>query len=120
MTIQAHGDRNGIVEAVEIYRPLDRATRVVYDGISIFGDYADAVKLELARRLRLEVINDGSTVVAPDAFLALGKSLSESGYFDSVVVAAPGYYDEIALPPEPEFPATPPRESQMDGQEDLF
>ncbi|MCX4389164.1 hypothetical protein OG777_19845 [Micromonospora peucetia] len=108
------------MEAVEIYRPLDQVTRVVYDGISIFGDRADAVEFELARRLRLEVINDGSTVVAPDAFLAFGKSLSESGYFDSVVVAAPGYYDDIALPPEPEFPATPPRESQLEGQEGLF
>lgn len=101
MTVQAHDDGAGKVEAVEVYRPTDPTVHVVYGGISVFGAPADRVQAELAARLDLVMIDDGSTLVAPDLFLALGRSLSvygdpvATGFFESVVVAAPGYYDDL-------------------------
>lgn len=101
MSIEAHDDGAGRVEAVEIYRPDDPAVQVLYQGISIFGESASVVEERLARHLRLEVIDDGLTVVAPEAFLAFGKSMSvygdevQSGFFESVVVAEPGYYGDL-------------------------
>jgi len=126
MTIQAHDDGTGTVEAVEIYRPSDPTVRVVYSGISIFSDPAEVVENGLVRYLRIDVIDDGSTVVAPDAFLAFGKSLSvygdavESGFFEWVVVAAPGYYDEPIEPRTSEPRAGLPIDQQVSGQEQLF
>jgi hypothetical protein len=101
MTIQAHGDSAGKVEAVEIYRPAETGVRVLFGDISIFEDPAEIVESRLAGQLMLQVIDDGLTVVAPDAFLALGKSTSvygddpASGFFESVVVAEPGYYGDL-------------------------
>jgi hypothetical protein len=98
MTIQAHSDDAGMVEAIEVYRPSDDSVDVVYNGVSVFAQPIDVVEESLARILRLEVVDEGMTVVAPDLFLAFGKSLSvyaqevDSGYFESVVVARPGYY----------------------------
>ncbi|GGQ44302.1 hypothetical protein [Couchioplanes azureus] len=101
MTIQAHGDDAGRVEAVEIYRPTEPGVRVLYGDISIFEEPAEIVEGRLAGRLPLQVIDDGLTVVAPETFMALGKSTSvygddsESGFFESVVVARPGYYEDL-------------------------
>lgn len=101
MTIQAHVDEVGTVEAVEIYRPRSPGVRVLFAGISIFDDPSAVVENRLAAHLALQIIDDGLTVVAPSAFLAFGKSESVygddsgSGFFESVVVAKPGYYDDL-------------------------
>lgn len=126
MTIHAHGDESGNVEAVEIYRPADSAVRILYEGTSIFGDRSDLIEERLSGRVRIEVINDGTTVVAPDLFLALSRSESVGGEgttggpFESVVVAAPGYYDDLDDPPVLNPAVKSPGEEQVDGQERLF
>ncbi|WP_146017401.1 hypothetical protein [Verrucosispora sp. ts21] len=126
MTIQAHADGVGMVEAVEIYRPNDPTVRVLYGDISVFGDRCDVVEERLRSRVRIEIINDGATVVAPDLFLALGRDESVSGegaageFFESVVVAAPGYYDDLDDPSVTGPAPNSPEGEQAGGQESLF
>ncbi|GAA2500705.1 hypothetical protein [Winogradskya humida] len=126
LTIRAHEDGAGRVDAVEVYRPSDPSLNVIYKGVSIFGDGAERVEAALARHLRLETVDDRLTVVAPDAFLALGKSLSvygnaiDSGFFESVVVAAPGYYDDVKQSQSPVVCGGPVAAPDPDGQGALF
>lgn len=99
LTISLSPDRDGRVKAIELYRP-ERDVTVLFGDISVFGTSADVVIRRLSDVTRLEVEDDGAYVVAPDLLLALGRPFRsdsadepEGWYFESVLVAAPGYYD---------------------------
>ncbi|GAB2974772.1 hypothetical protein [Saccharothrix stipae] len=99
LTISLSPDREGRVRAVELYRP-ERGVTILFGDIAVFDTPADEVIQRLSGVARLEVEDGGLHVVAPDLLLALGRPFRSDGaeepegwYFESVLVAAPGYYD---------------------------
>ncbi|MFD8721994.1 hypothetical protein ACFV2H_29365 [Streptomyces sp. NPDC059629] len=97
MSISLDFDSRGIVRAVEVFRP-ERGVEVVFGGISVFQEPAESVIERLAGSFRLEIEDGGLNVAAPDVFIGFWRSLlpmgsddEEGRYFESVLVAAPGY-----------------------------
>ena len=127
MSIQIAPDGVGGLRSVEIYRPL-KDVRVLCRGISVFETPADELIRVLSAEVRLEIEDGGLAVIAPDLLLAFGRDVlsneADGRYFDWMLVAKPGYYDEY----EPEvWPSgklddsmvTDPSEVD-DGQGSLF
>lgn len=90
------GDR---VRSIEIYRP-ERGVNIWFRDLSIFNVPVDEVIHFLNQITAIDIEDDGRTVIAPDLLLSLGRSVLPEGpqdeygrYFESVLVAAPGYYD---------------------------
>ena len=99
MSIGLEQDRNRNVRSVEVYRP-SREFDVVFRGFSIFGRTATEVIRELSKSTRVEIEDEGLRVVAPDLLISLWRAVlpedecDEDGrYFESVLVALPGYYE---------------------------
>jgi hypothetical protein len=99
LSISLDFDHRGVVRAVEVFRP-EGDVQVLFQGISVFEQPADEVIARLADRYRTEIEDDGLNVTAPDVFIGFWRSVrpmgpdDESGrFFDSVLIAAPGYGD---------------------------
>lgn len=97
MSISVHPER-GRVKAIEVFRPEEGDT-VTYQGISVFELPAEQVIREMADLQRLDIVREGLLVVAPDLLLAFSRPHlpqspdDEDGrYFESALLAAPGYY----------------------------
>jgi hypothetical protein len=98
MSISIGVDRDRNVQSIEIYRPMVDFD-VLYNGISIFGSPAEDVIQLLSARTTLELEDGGLQATAPELFMALSRNTLPEGpddedgrYFESVLVAAPGYY----------------------------
>jgi hypothetical protein len=99
--VSAYFDANDRAIAIELGRPTDPAISVTYDGIDIFRTPAVDVVAMLRRTTTVLEKDDGCSFTAPDLLLALWRPFApyepddEDGrYFQSVLVAEPGYYDE--------------------------
>ncbi|WP_141205823.1 hypothetical protein [Streptomyces griseorubiginosus] len=99
LSISLDFDHRGVVRAVELFRP-ERDVQVLFQGISVFEQSADDVIAGLADRHRTTVEDDGLNITAPDVFIGFWRSVRPVGlddengrFFDSVLVAAPGYGD---------------------------
>ncbi|WP_131831697.1 hypothetical protein [Pseudofrankia asymbiotica] len=99
MSIGIYPER-GRVKAVEIFRPEENGDTIIFREMEVLALPAEQVISSLASLTRLDFVNGGLTVVAPELLLAFGRSsVSETSeneverFFDSVLVAAPGYYD---------------------------
>ncbi|MBB6170221.1 hypothetical protein HNR23_000281 [Nocardiopsis mwathae] len=99
MSIALEPGRDGRVKSIEIYRPT-RNINVLYRGISIFGESASDVIRKLAQITRLKIEDDGLGVLAHELLMSLGRAVLPEGpddpdgrYFESVLIAAPGYYE---------------------------
>jgi hypothetical protein len=103
-TIFAYVDDGGRVEAIELASPghgIAGGDQVVFDDVDLFIDEADVViaKLE-AKGVELTEGDDTCTTTAPDVLLGLwrdGDPSDETGrplYFESALIARPGYYDQ--------------------------
>lgn len=99
LSIELGPDGSGRVKAIEVYRPGPEVD-VLYRDIPLFSLPAVEVVRRLAELVRVVEEDDGLSYVAPDLLLSLGRNIipedehDEDGrYFDSVLVAAPGYYD---------------------------
>lgn len=103
-TIFVYVDDNGCVDAVEISSPghgVASEDQVVFDGVDLFMDEADVVISNLRDKgIRLTEGENGYTTTAPDVALGLwrdGEPSDESTglplYFESALIARPGYYD---------------------------
>jgi len=95
----------GLVDAVEIYRP-SRDVTVLFGDIPVFDLPADEVIRRLKAVTTIDIQDEGLTVVAPALLLAFGRSIApedpadpDGRYFESVLVAAPGYYNGPAEVP---------------------
>lgn len=95
----------GVVTAVMVSRPEADDDTVHYRGVDVFGRSAREVVGELSRLTTVHPGElDDASFVAPDLLLALWRPFAadddpaaEQGYyFNSVVVARPGYYDSPA------------------------
>ena len=98
LSIFVYFDGADAVEAIELGRPQG-SDLVSFRGIDIFGTPADALVEMLRQHAVVEIEEDGHSVTAPDLLLALWRSVvpelddDQNGrYFESVLVAAPGYY----------------------------
>jgi hypothetical protein len=99
MSIAVDSGPDGRVRSIEIYRPT-RGVEVRFRDISIFEVPADEVIVRLGQVATVEVQDDGLRVIAPDLLISLWRSVLPEGpwdedgrYFESILVAAPGYYD---------------------------
>lgn len=98
MSISIGVDRNQNVESIEIYRPMSDFT-VTYQGVNIFESAAEDVIQTLSARTVVEVEDDGLQATAPELLMAFSRDTLPDGpddedgrYFESVLIAAPGYY----------------------------
>jgi len=87
------------VEAIEFGRPQSGGDVILYGDVDIFGTPAEELLQRLGEHDRIEVLEQGRSVTAPDLLLALWRPAlpehpeDEDGrYFESVLIARPGYY----------------------------
>jgi hypothetical protein len=99
MSIAVEAAPAGRVRSVEIYRPME-GVDVRLRNISIFGESADEVIRRLREIVALQIEDDGLRVVAPSLLISLWRGTLPEGsddedgrYFESVLIAEPGYYD---------------------------
>ena len=97
LSISIDFDSLGVVRAIEVFRP-ERDVQVVFRGVNLFTETADAVIAQLSEMFHLEIEDGGLNITAPSVFIGLWRSVlpEESGgdegqHFESVVIAAPGY-----------------------------
>jgi hypothetical protein len=125
LSLSVGRDRQGQVKAVEVYRP-EREVSVFFRDIAVFDLPAEEVVSRLQAVTRIEVQDGGRTILAPDLLLCLWRpSLPDDPedydgqFFETVLVAAPGYYEETE-PRISEVPAETARVREISGQEGLF
>lgn len=99
LAVFVYFDDADVVTAVELGRP-DDGEPVVFGDIHVFDTPADEVVEQLRRLTAVEVDDDGRSVTAAGLLLALWRPTvpesaedDEGRYFESVLVARPGYYD---------------------------
>ncbi|MGW0394257.1 hypothetical protein ACWDYJ_25895 [Streptomyces sp. NPDC003042] len=97
LSISVDFDSRGVVRAIELFRP-EGDVQVTFLGISLFEESADVVISRLSERFRLEIEDEGLNVAAPDVFIGLWRRTlpeisggDDGRYFESVLIAAPGY-----------------------------
>ncbi|HSE68317.1 MAG TPA: hypothetical protein VLB12_15115 [Gemmatimonadales bacterium] len=100
LSIFVYFDPEDFVEAIEFGRPRSGEDVILYRDVDIFGTEADELIQRLSEYDRIEVSEQGRSVTAPDVLLALWRPVlpehpeDEDGrYFESVLIARPGYYD---------------------------
>ncbi len=100
MSIELEPAPGGTVGAIQVYRPYG-PVRIEYRGIDLLGVPAARVVEQLAELTELEEDEGGRSYVAPSLLMSLWRPFVEDEnpdeeqghYFQSVLVARPGYYD---------------------------
>ena len=99
VTVFVYFDDADTVEAVELARP-DDGESITFRDIDVFATPADEVIEALGQFAEVEVTESGHAATAPSLHLAFWRSTvpespedEEGRYFESVLVAAPGYGD---------------------------
>ncbi|MEV6270895.1 hypothetical protein AB0L64_27280 [Kribbella sp. NPDC051936] len=99
--LSAYFDADDRAEAIELGRPTDPGVTVTYGGLDIFRTPATDLVEALRRTTRVLEEENGHSYTAPDLLLALwrpttpeGRDDAEGNYFESVLIAEPGYYDK--------------------------
>ncbi|WP_460068207.1 hypothetical protein [Streptomyces sp. YKOK-I1] len=97
LSISLDFDSRGVVRAIELFKP-EEDVQVIFRELSLFEEPADVVISRLSEMVRIEIEGEGLNVVAPDVFIGLWRSVTpedsggeEGRYFESVLIAAPGY-----------------------------
>jgi hypothetical protein len=95
-------DADNHLEAIEFGRPDGQDDTVAYDGLDVFTTPAADLITQLRQRATVhqEQEEDGHSFIAPSLLLSLWRSGAPEGpddredrFFDSVLIARPGYYD---------------------------
>lgn len=100
MSIELEPAPGGAVGAIQVYRPYG-PVRIEYRGIDLLGTPAARVVEQLTEITELEEDEGRRSYVAPSLLLSLWRPFVEDEnpdevqghYFQSVLVAQPGYYD---------------------------
>lgn len=97
LSISLDFDSIGVVRAIELFRS-EGDVQITLRGLSLFEEPADVVIARLSEMFRLEIEDEGLNVMAPDVFIGLWRSVTpeessgeEGRYFESVLIATPGY-----------------------------
>ncbi|HEX6393441.1 MAG TPA: hypothetical protein VFZ97_08365 [Acidimicrobiales bacterium] len=101
VTIFVYSDSAGMADAIEFARPTDPTTdQVTFGGVNLFAEPADTVVELLTRAgVRLHAEEGGRAYTAPDLLISFWRDGGPEGpdglpvYWESVLVARPGYYD---------------------------
>ncbi|APA94845.1 hypothetical protein [Nocardia seriolae] len=102
LDIFAHFNPDGLLSAIEIWRPenIYGDTVVKFEGIDMFRETADSILAELQSRGYRIDDDDPYYPTFPDLTLGFNREGSDdadvnglSPYFESVLIAASGYYD---------------------------
>lgn len=103
LSIFVYFDAADVVEAIEFGRPQG-SDLVSFLGIDIFGTPADTLVEKLREHTSVDIDEDGHSATAPDLLLALWRAVvpeddndPDGRYFESVLIARPGYYEEAAV-----------------------
>ena len=108
--IAAYVDADDLVEAIEFGRPDGNGDTVSYAGIDVFTTPAADLITQLRQRTTIDVEEeeDGHAFTAPSLLLSLWRPVTpqspddqEGRFFESVLIARPGYYDQPAEPGGP-------------------
>ena len=103
-------DADDHVEAIEFGRPDSTDDSVAYDGLDVFATPAADLIRQLRQRTAIDVEEeeDGHAFTAPSLLLSLWRPVTpespedqEGRFFESVLIARPGYYDQLAEPTAP-------------------
>lgn len=93
-------DTDDKVEAIEVARPDTDDDVVLHAGVDVFATPADDLVERLGADGVVEIEEEGRSATAVDLLLALWRPVLPEGqdgpdgrFFESVLVAAPGYYD---------------------------
>jgi len=97
--ISALFDPDGHLEAIELGRPEATDDIVTYDGLDMFTTPAEDIIAQLQHCGAVHEEEDGHAFIAPGLCLSLWRSTpespddQESRFFESILIARPGYYD---------------------------
>lgn len=93
------------MEAVELGRPDGTDDAITYDGLEVFTTPAADLITQLRQRTTVHQEEDASAFSAPSLLLSLRRLITpqsphdqEGRFFDSVLIAQPGYYDQPGGP----------------------
>lgn len=100
LVVRCHLDKPGAIEAIEFGRPNNPVDIVCYQGIDVFGTPADELVTMMRARTRVVEEEHGYAFIAPDLLLSCWRATTpkdaedlDGRFFDSVLLARPGYYD---------------------------
>lgn len=100
LSLFVYFDGDDRVDAIEIGRPDGDEDSVHLGGLDVFTTPAEDLVEPLRGEHRVDVEDGGRSIVLPDLLIALwrrflpeGPTDPEGRFFESVLVAAPGYYD---------------------------
>ena len=101
LVIRCHVDRAGRLDAIEFGRPTEPGDVVRYAGIDVFGTPAEEFVAALRTRTPVVEEDHGYAYVAPELLLSCWRASTpkdpedtEGRWFDSVLIARPGYYNQ--------------------------
>ncbi|MEU4351731.1 hypothetical protein [Streptomyces sp. NPDC023838] len=99
LSIHTHLDSHRLVNAIEVFKP-HHGVSVTLEGIDLFGASAEIVVERLGRFTEIAEEEEGCSIIAPSLLVALWRPFvaesehdEEGYYFQSVLLARPGYYD---------------------------
>lgn len=96
-------DANDRLEAIEFGRPESKDDAVTYDGLDVFTTPTAGLITQLRQHCTVHEEEDGHAFTAPGLLLSLWRPVTqrspddqEGRFFESVLIAPPGYYDRPA------------------------
>jgi hypothetical protein len=106
--ISTYFDVDDRLEAIEFATPHDPGDAVTYDGRDVFTTPAADLVAHLRRHTTISQEENGHAFTAYDLLLSFWRQVTpdspdheEGRFFDSVLIAQPGYYDNPAKPGRP-------------------
>jgi hypothetical protein len=98
-------DADNRLEAIEVGRPGGKDDAVTYDGLDVFTTPAGDLVTQLRQHITIhqEEEDDGYAFTAPSLLLSLWRPVTpeppddqEARFFESALIATPGYYAQMA------------------------
>ena len=103
LVIITYFDADDRLEAVEFGRPQGKDDAITYDGLDVFTTPAADLITQLRQRSTVHEEEGGHAFTAPSLLLSLWRPVTprspddqEGRFFESVLIAPPGYYDRPA------------------------
>ncbi len=102
-------DADDSLEAIEFGRPDGNDDAITYDGLDVFTTPVADLVTQVRQRttIHVEAEGDGQVFTAPGLLLSLwlvtpkSPDDQEGRFFGSVLIARPGYHDQLAKPDGP-------------------
>jgi hypothetical protein len=106
--IGTYFDADDRLEAIEFGRPDGNDDAITYDGLDVFTTPAADLVTQLRQHTTVHQEENGHAFTAPGLLISLWRPVTpespddqEGRFFESVLIARPGYYDQPAEPNGP-------------------